>query len=106
MFKNKHSQEIKVADFGISGVAEQFNPDSDIGTLKYMSPEVLSRMEKGNSPAVDIWAIGCIFYYLLCGRLPFVGKTSAETIKTIVEGVYKIPKEVVVDDAALKLLAR
>jgi serine/threonine protein kinase len=82
----RHTSEIKVADFGISGVAEQVNPDSDIGTLKYMSPEVLSGNEKGNSPAVDVWAIGCIFYYLLFGRLPFAGKTSGDTIRLIVSG--------------------
>ena len=40
--KNKNDFIIKVADFGISGVADQFNPDVDTGTLKYMSPEVLS----------------------------------------------------------------
>ncbi len=33
---------IKIADFGISGVADQFNPDFDSGTLKYMAPEVLT----------------------------------------------------------------
>jgi hypothetical protein len=29
---------VKVADFGISGVADMFNPDLDIGTLRYMAP--------------------------------------------------------------------
>mgnify|MGYP002344930296 FL=1 len=43
---------------------------------------------------MDVWAIGCIFYYLLFGKLPFVGRTSAETIKLIVEGAYKLPKDV------------
>lgn len=71
-----------------------------------MSPEVLSGQEKGNSPAVDVWAMGCIFYYLLCGRLPFVGRTSAETIKLIVEGSYKVPKEVGVEEQAMRLLER
>lgn len=98
--------DIKVADFGISGVAEQFNPDCDTGTLKYMTPEVLSGVEKGNSPAVDVWAMGCIFYYLLFGKLPFVGKNSAETIRLIIEGAYKVPKEVEVEEDYLRLLAR
>jgi serine/threonine protein kinase len=61
-----------------------FNPDVDTGTLKYMSPEVLSGQEKGNSPAVDVWALGCIFYYMLFGVLPFVAKYSGEIIKLIV----------------------
>lgn len=84
LLKSRNSKEVKVADFGISGVAEQFNPDVDTGTLKYMSPEVLSGVEKGNSTAVDVWSMGCIFYYMLFGKLPFIGKTSAETIKLII----------------------
>ena len=28
----------KIADFGISGVADRFNPEVDWGTLKYMAP--------------------------------------------------------------------
>lgn len=87
-------------------MAQQFNPDSDIGTLKYMSPEVLSGQEKGNSPAVDVWALGCIFYYLLSGKLPFVGKTSAETMRLIVDGNYRMPKEIPVEESVLRLLAR
>jgi len=35
---NKNDLRVKVADFGISGVADSFNPDFDIGTLKYMAP--------------------------------------------------------------------
>lgn len=93
LLKSRDAKEIKIADFGISGVAEQFNPDIDTGTLKYMSPEVLSGNEKGNSPAVDVWAIGCIFYYMLYGKLPFIGKTSAETIKMIIDGRYHVPKD-------------
>lgn len=50
--------------------------------------------------------MGCIFYYLLFGRLPFVGKTSAETIKLIVEGAYKIPKDSEVEEDYLRLLSR
>lgn len=35
---NQQDLKVKVADFGISGVADSFNPDFDIGTLKYMAP--------------------------------------------------------------------
>jgi serine/threonine protein kinase len=40
---DKEALRVKVADFGISGVADTFNPDLDIGTLRYMAPEVLSK---------------------------------------------------------------
>jgi hypothetical protein len=35
---NKEENRVKVADFGISGVADALNPDIDIGTLRYMAP--------------------------------------------------------------------
>jgi serine/threonine protein kinase len=38
LFKSREDMFIKIADFGISGVADQFNPDFDAGTLKYMAP--------------------------------------------------------------------
>jgi serine/threonine protein kinase len=62
---------VKVADFGISGVADTMNPDIDVGTLRYMAPEVLSRREKNNSAAVDVWACGVMLYCMVFGRLPF-----------------------------------
>lgn len=43
LLENKQELIVKVADFGISGLADTFNPDVDVGTLRYMAPEVLSR---------------------------------------------------------------
>lgn len=74
--KSKSATEIKIADFGIAGVADRENPDIDSGTLKYMAPEILSGLEKENSPAADVWVMGIIFYYLLFGKLPFVGSNG------------------------------
>jgi serine/threonine protein kinase len=36
------NDEIKIVDFGISGMNHRYNPDIYWGTLKYMAPEVLS----------------------------------------------------------------
>ena len=43
LLENKEKLRVKVADFGISGVADAQNPDVDVGTLRYMAPEVLSK---------------------------------------------------------------
>lgn len=91
LLKGKDSKQVKIADFGISGVAKHLNPHASSGTLKYMSPEVLSGSQKGNTPGVDIWALGVILYYMLIGKQPFGGNTNASIISQIVSGKYTIP---------------
>lgn len=106
LLKSKGSTAIKVADFGISGVADRLNPDADTGTLKYMSPEVLSGKEKGNSPTVDVWAMGCLLYCMLVGRLPFDGSASHDIVSHIVKGDYKIPSRITISKEAKDIIER
>lgn len=84
-----------MADFGISGVADTLNPDVDVGTLRYMAPEVLNHKEKSNSAAVDVWACGVMLYCMVFGRLPFAEPTSAATTQAIINCRYSFPKSLV-----------
>lgn len=93
-----------MADFGISGVASQFNPDVDTGTLKYMSPEVLSGKEKSNTPAVDVWACGIILYYMLYGFLPFNAPNNSQNIQNIIAGKFIFPKTPVISEECQELI--
>ena len=52
-------------------MADRFNPDLDIGTLRYMAPEVLSRQEKINTGGVDVWACGVMLFFMVFGQMPF-----------------------------------
>ena len=72
---------LKIADFGISGVANRFNPEVDWGTLKYMSPQVLSGNQKRNNSSADVWSCGVILFYMVFGYLPFTGSSTSEIIK-------------------------
>lgn len=72
-----------MADFGISGVADRFNPEADWGTLRYMAPEVLSGKNKQNYAGVDVWACGIILFFMVTGSLPFNGSTTAEIMSNI-----------------------
>lgn len=77
LFKDKARDTIKVVDFGIAdmftlGVEGQ---KSRAGTLLYVAPEILSGKTDRASPALDVWSLGCIFYYLLSGRRLFEGET-------------------------------
>ena len=83
---NKKELKIKIADFGISGVADSFNEEINIGTLRYMAPEVLSRKEKINTSGVDVWACGVMLYAMLYGKLPFTAISNSDIISKIVSG--------------------
>jgi serine/threonine-protein kinase len=74
---------VKILDFGISKTKE---PDLDgdltstravFGTPAYMSPEQL-RCTRDVDHRTDIWALGAVLFYLVAGRLPFDGDSSAE----------------------------
>lgn len=90
---NKEELRVKIADFGISGVADSFNPDFDIGTLRYMAPEVLSKKEKINTAGVDVWACGVMLFCMLFGYLPFTGSSNSQTIQAIVSGEFDFPSK-------------
>lgn len=56
-----------------------------------MPPEVLSGKDRSVTPAIDIWAMGCILFGMVCGELPFNGNSNKEIIKAICEGKFSYP---------------
>ena len=67
---------IKIIDFGIAGLEGAprvtYRGFSGLmGTPEYMSPEQI-KGERGG-PRSDIYAIGCLMYYLLAGTPPYTG---------------------------------
>ena len=61
---------IKVIDFGIAGVG---GDKVDAGTISYMAPECFEG-KCPTAPSIDVWAIGVMFYAMMCGQLPFHDK--------------------------------
>lgn len=59
---------VKVVDFGIAGMASE---KVDAGTLAYMAPETLEKVAAATSPAIDVWALGVMYYTMIYGTLPF-----------------------------------
>jgi serine/threonine protein kinase len=80
------TDRVRILDFGIAkilvgdGEAEEKNLTQDgvIGTPKYMSPEQASG--DGIDGRSDLYALGCIVYEMLTGRVPFDGKSARSTL--------------------------
>jgi serine/threonine protein kinase len=81
VFAKPDSNDIRVVDFGISGLHGPLNnkDKSRAGSLKYMAPEVLSGKNTSADPAIDIFSLGVILFALVVGHLPFEG--DDQTIK-------------------------
>ena len=58
------------------------------GNINYLAPEILKKREY-NGSAVDVWNIGIILYYLLCGCFPF--KNNDQLFENINKGNILFP---------------
>ncbi|WP_075860207.1 protein kinase domain-containing protein [Carboxydothermus pertinax] len=68
---------VKITDFGIAQLDEDEKEEGFIlGTPVVMAPEQI--LGTGIDQRTDIFAIGCIFYYLLTGQYPFSGSNFSE----------------------------
>jgi eukaryotic-like serine/threonine-protein kinase len=65
-----------IADFGVAKVLQGGSAQTQtaaIGTVAYMAPEQLSGRA---APSIDIYALGCLLFQLLTGRVPYGGPAT------------------------------
>lgn len=89
LFKSRSSRPslMLLADFGHAVILKDGKLAYDCGgTLSYIAPEVLLRT--GHSFPVDMWAVGVLTYFMLCGYMPFDCDTEEETKELILAGDY------------------
>jgi calcium-dependent protein kinase len=86
-FDNKDDYYVKLIDFGLSKLFSTKNNhmNSIVGTIYYMSPEIISGTY---NEKCDVWSAGVILYILLCGKPPFFGKSASEITQKILEINY------------------
>ncbi|XP_047375937.1 putative sperm motility kinase W [Sciurus carolinensis] len=81
----------KLCDFGLGRL---FTPgerlDTTCGTPAYWAPE-LFLAEEYDGPAVDVWSLGVLLYFMLTGRLPFPGTTVGALMEQVLQGTYDSP---------------
>ena len=81
--------DLLIADFGLSRIMdeEQFHVlTTTCGTPGYMAPEIFKKT--GHGKPVDVWAIGVITYFLLCGYTPFDRDSNLEEMQAILVADY------------------
>ncbi|KAK1757790.1 serine/threonine-protein kinase [Echria macrotheca] len=75
--------QVKIADFGLSKIVWDNQTMTPCGTVGYTAPEIVK--DERYSKSVDMWALGCVLYTLLCGFPPFYD----ESIEVLTEKVAK-----------------
>ncbi|MFN0198951.1 MAG: serine/threonine protein kinase, partial [Planctomycetaceae bacterium] len=76
------NDQLKLADFGLATLATADKLTSEgrtQGTFQYMAPEQI-RGKPAPVPQTDLYAVGCVLFEMLTGRVPFEGKTPAECL--------------------------
>jgi len=75
--------QVKIMDFGLARRSEDAARTSVImGTPYYMAPE--QAQGERATPRSDIFALGAVFYELLCGRRPFTGDSIPSVLFSVV----------------------
>lgn len=77
---------IKLADFGLSKVIWDSQTMTPCGTVGYTAPEIVK--DERYSKSVDMWALGCVLYTLLCGFPPFYDESIQTLTEKVARGQY------------------
>lgn len=78
-----------ITDFGL---AKQAGSEADLtrsgmvlGTPAYMSPEQAGGRRNLVGPPSDVYSLGCVLYFALTGRSPFVADSPMEVLMSVIE---------------------
>ena len=77
---------VKVLDFGVARIehdARITGQNMIVGTPEYIAPEQIRSAIP--TPSSDLYALGCVMFEMLSGRIPFEGKTTQLLVKHINE---------------------
>jgi eukaryotic-like serine/threonine-protein kinase len=90
--------KVKVLDFGLAKIFEAMPSPEDLaqsptmmsagtgvilGTASYMSPE--QARGRAVTKQTDLWALGCVLFEMLTGRVAFAGETISDTIAKVLK---------------------
>ena len=86
----------QLTDFGLARLAETeitiTRTTEALGTPSYMAPEQAKGNHADLTRATDVYGLGAVLYQLLTGNPPFVGGTTFETIRLVLETEPRQPR--------------
>jgi len=85
--------EIKVCDFGLAQEVDFRNTklnfeNEDLGSPQCVAPEIIEN-KSSSFGSVDVWALGCMLYYLAFGFYPF--EKTAKILKDLRNNICNLP---------------
>jgi serine/threonine protein kinase len=104
---------VKISDFGLVLVDDPNAPGASrltkdgltVGTPDFLAPEQ-ARNPRGADGRADIYSLGCTFYYLLTGEVPFPGGTPTEKMARQTREPVPVPNRADVPPAVKSILGR
>ncbi len=94
---------VKIGDYGLSkaiGTTQYSGHTVTVGTVHYMAPEI---GEGRYDQAIDIYALGIVFYEMLTGQVPYLGSTPGEIL---LQHVSKQPDLSNIDEPMRRVIAK
>jgi len=82
----------RLLDFGLasrSGASRLTRTGAQLGSLPYMSPELVGGQVVEAGPATDVYSLGVALHEALALKLPFGGESSAEVARRIAAGEHE-----------------
>ncbi|ORX59419.1 Pkinase-domain-containing protein [Hesseltinella vesiculosa] len=97
--------KVKIADFGLSKVVWDKTTMTPCGTVGYTAPEIVK--DQRYSKSVDMFALGCVLYTMLCGFPPFYDEDIADLTQKVAKCQYEFlsPWWDVISDGAKDLIS-
>lgn len=96
---------IKIADFGEAQLRDgRRESEAPFGTPAYLAPECLTSSQI--HPSRDVWAFGCVLYYLLTGKNPWKGHTDMQVFALLQAGAVPFDLEALECSEACKTIIR
>ena len=86
LFPGRKSSQLKLSDFGLAHATNAVDAavsqgNSVSGTPPYMAPEQVGGRVRDQGPWTDLYALGCVTYWLVSGAPPFSSETTMETMR-------------------------
>ncbi|KAI8342488.1 kinase-like domain-containing protein [Chlamydoabsidia padenii] len=78
--------QVKLADFGLSKIIWDKDTLTPCGTVGYTAPEIVC--DQKYSKGVDMWAMGCVLYTMLCGFPPFYDESISALTQKVARGQF------------------